>query len=240
MTNEKGGQLRVYPDAEALSLAAAELFAARAAPSTGRFAVALAGGQTPRRTYELLTQAPLRERVPWARLHVFWSDERCVAADDPRSNECMAREALLAHVPIPSAQVHPIACAGDPFAAAGRYEALLRATFAPAAPRFDLVFLGLGDDGHTASLFPGSPALHEKARWAVAARAPGGGPWRVTLTAPLINQAVLVAFLLSGASKAPALRAVLQGPRDPARWPAQLIRPVAGEVLWLVDAAAAG
>ncbi|HPL28084.1 MAG TPA: 6-phosphogluconolactonase [Anaerolineae bacterium] len=216
-------------------MAAAQLFAARAVRS-----VALAGGQTPRRAYKLLAQPPLCAEIAWGQLCVFWGDERCVPPDDSRSNERLAREALLDHVPIPESHIHPMRCSGNHAQAAAAYEEELRATFAgkDACATFDLVLLGLGDDGHTASLFPGSPALREETRWVAATESPDGLP-RVTLTAPFINRAALVAFLVSGAAKAPALLAVLHGPRDPQRRPAQLICPIAGELLWLVDAAAA-
>ncbi|MGO8761756.1 MAG: 6-phosphogluconolactonase [Desulfobaccales bacterium] len=234
--------IRVYPDLEALSRAAAALIAAQAnlaVAARGCFSIALAGGATPRRTYELLAGPPLMDQVPWDRVHVFWGDERCVSPDDPRSNARMAREAWLDRVPIPGLQIHPIDCAQDPAAAARDYEAGLREFFAGASPRLDLVLLGLGDNGHTASLFPGTQVLEEQKRWAAAVYVAQGDLYRVTLTAPLINQARLVAFLVAGATKAKILRDVLHGPRDPARLPAQLIRPHPGGLLWLADREAA-
>jgi 6-phosphogluconolactonase len=234
--------IRVYADLEALSRAAATLVvgqANQAVAARGRFSVALAGGGTPRRTYELLAAPPLVDQGPWDRVHVFWGDERCVPPDDPRSNARMARQAWLDHVPIPAGQIHPMDCAGDPDAAARDYEAGLREFFAGAAPRLDLVLLGLGDNGHTASLFPGTPVLAEHERWAAAVYVAAGGLYRVTLTAPLINQAAQVVFLVAGRAKAEILRDVLQGPRDPARLPAQLIQPQNGELLWLADREAA-
>ncbi len=230
--------LVVYPDLEALSRAAAELFveqARQAVASRGRFSVALAGGRTPLRTYEPLAEPPSRDPVPWDRVHVLWGDERCVPADDPRSNARMARRALLDHVPIPPGQMHPISCGQEPRAAAERYEGVLRAFFAEGPPRFDLVFLGLGENGHTASLFPRTPVLEERQRWVAEVFVAEQGLFRVTLTAPLLNQAALVTFLVSGAAKAAVLREVLDGPDDPQRLPAQLIRPTNGSVRWLVD-----
>ncbi|GFE60045.1 6-phosphogluconolactonase [Geobacter sp. AOG2] len=232
----------VYPDLEALSRAAADLFAERvgnAIADHGRCAILLAGGETPRRTYELLADEPLRSRVPWGRLHLFWGDERSVASDDPRSNAQMVRRALLDRVPVPAGQVHPIPGDRDPRQSADEYEELLHRFFAGAPPRFDLVVLGLGDDGHTASLFPDSPVLEERERWASATRRAGEEIGRVTLTVPLINQAELVVFLVAGDDKATILREVLEEYPDPRSRPARMIRPEQGELRWLVDASAA-
>lgn len=235
--------LQTFPDLESLSQAAAGLFARLAADAVnirGRFSVALSGGGTPRRTYEILAQSPFREQVPWDRAHVFWGDERCVDPADPRSNARLAREALLDHVPLPRTQIHPFLCHPSPAAGARRYEVLLQDFFGGAAPRLDLVFLGLGDDGHTASLFPDDPALEEQERWTAAVHAPGVDLHRVTFTPALINQAAVVAFLVAGAAKAGVLREVMQKPRDPRRLPAHLINPEDGELYWLVDREAAG
>lgn len=239
--DSKEVSLTVYPDLEALSHAAAELFieqACQAVENHGRFSVALSGGSTPRRTYELLSELPARNQVPWDSVHVFWGDERCVPADDPRSNSHMARRALLDHVPIPPEQIHPIPGGEEPRVAAERYEDVVRAYFSDRLARFDLVFLGLGANGHTASLFPGSPVLEERQRWAAGVYVAEQGLFRVTLTAPLLNQAALVAFLVSGANKAAVLREVLMGRTNPQRLPAQLIRPTNGSVRWLLDRAA--
>jgi 6-phosphogluconolactonase len=234
--------IEVYPDLESLSQAAAALLVEQAnlaVAARGRFSVALAGGATPRRTYELLAAPPLVDRAPWDRVHIFWGDERCVPLTDPRSNARLAKEAWLDRVPIPGNQIHPMNCALDPAAAARHYEAQLREFFAGQPPILDLFLLGLGDDGHTASLFPGTTVLAETERWAAPVYVPGQDLHRVTLTAPLINQAAVVAFLVAGGAKAGVLREVLHGPRDPARLPAQLIRPHHGELRWLVDLAAA-
>ncbi len=230
--------VQIYADLGALSRAAAEIFVARARRAVadhGQFSVALSGGHTPGCTYELLSRPPYGDQVPWNRMHVFWGDERCVPPDDPRSNERMARLALLDHVPIPAEQIHPMRCAGDAAKAAQWYEATLRAFFAGREPRFDLVLLGLGENGHTASLFPETSALDEQEHWAADVAVAGEEFHRITLTPPLINQAAAVMFLITGASKAGILQAVLQGPCTPHRLPAQIIRPVAGETLWLVD-----
>jgi 6-phosphogluconolactonase len=241
--NHGAGLIKVYPDLESLSRAAAELFVreAQAARSArGRFSVALSGGGTPGRTYELLAGAPFREQVDWAGVHVFWGDERCVPWDDPRSNARAAYRAFLSRVPLPGDQMHPLDCTGNPEAAAWRYEALLREFFGGGPPRLDLVFLGLGENGHTASLFPHTPVLKEQERWAAAVYVAEQDLYRVTLTAPLLNQAARVVFLVAGAAKAGVLKEARQGPTDPERLPAQLICPQSGELLWLVDQAAAG
>ena len=234
--------IRIYSDSEALSRAAAELFTAearQAVQTRGRFMVALAGGSTPRRTYELLAREPFREMVPWQQMHIFWGDERCVPADDQRNNALMARKALLDHVPVPPGQVHPMACNRSPLEAAAEYEALLRGFFPNGLPRFDLVLLGLGENGHTASLFPGTPVLEEQQRWVAEVYLAEEGLHRLTLTAGAINQAALVIFLVSGSGKAPMLREVLEEARNPRSIPARLIKPVDGELLWLADRDAA-
>ncbi|HEY8156452.1 MAG TPA: 6-phosphogluconolactonase [Myxococcota bacterium] len=243
-------KLEVSPSREALFEAAAERFAIAASEAirtAGRFHLALSGGSTPRGLYALLAKAPHAARVAWPRVHVFWGDERCVAPQDPASNQRMAHEALLDHVPLPGSQVHPIQGENDPATAAAGYERALRDAFAtPAGPprsapgaRFDLVLLGLGEDGHTASLFPGTRAVHEHRRWVVAERIERLSAWRVTLTPLVINAASEVIFLVSGRAKAAILRQVLCGPREPDRLPAQAISPSAGELRWLVDADAA-
>jgi 6-phosphogluconolactonase len=234
--------IRICADLEALSHAAAELFAVEALQSVqarGRFAVALAGGSTPRRTYELLAREPFRELVPWQQTHVFWGDERCVPEDDPRNNARMARQALFDHVPVPPEQIHPMVCDRPPQDAAVAYEALLRGFFDNWRPRFDLVLLGLGENGHTASLFPGTSVLDEQQRLVAAVYLAEEGLQRLTLTATAINQASLVVFLVSGYNKAPILRKVLKDAQDPHSIPAQLIKPVDGGLLWMVDRDAA-
>lgn len=234
--------ITVYPDREVLSRAAAVLFAEvaeRAVADHGRCAVLLAGGETPRRTYELLADEPLLNRVPWGQLHLFWGDERCVPPDDPRSNARMAYRALLDRVPVPAGQVHPIPGDRAPRQAADEYEALLRSFFAGATPGFDLAILGLGEDGHTASLFPGSPVLDERERWTMPIRRGGEEIDRVTLTVPLLNQAKLVVFLVAGDDKAAVLHELLEEEPDPCRRPARMIKPEHGELRWLVDRAAA-
>lgn len=242
--------IEVLPSGEALMRAAAARFVAAAAGAIGargRFAVALAGGATPRGLYALLATEAFARQVDWSGVHVFWSDERCVPPDDPASNQRMAREALLDRVPIPAANIHPIHGQDRPAAAAAACERDLRALFGtPAGPPrahpgacFDLVLLGLGADGHTASLFSGGSALRERAAWALAQRVAAEPPWRVTLTPPVINAAAEVVFLVRGPAKAATLRRVLEGPAVPEDLPARAISPHPGRLVWLADAEAA-
>jgi 6-phosphogluconolactonase len=230
--------IRIYKDYETLSRAAAEFFTQQSElrlKEEDRFSVVLSGGSTPRRTYELLAEAPFRDRVAWPRVHVFWGDERCVPAGDPRSNWRMAREALLDHVPIPASHIYPILCSQSPESGAREYEASLRSYFGGGPARFDLVFLGLGENGHTASLFPGTPVLNERKRWVSEVYVVEQALYRVTLTAPVINGAAVVAFLISGKAKANVLKEVLEGSWDPLRLPAQLVHPENGEIYWFID-----
>ena len=235
--------LAVLPSAAALADAGAARFVAAAGDaiaSRGQFIVALSGGSTPRDTYLRLGTEALVSKVMWSRVQVLWGDERCVPPDHVESNYRMARETLLDRVPVPALNVHRIHGEDDPATAAEAYEATLRALLlTPAGARIDLVLLGLGEDGHTASLFPGSAAVHEQTRWVMAARAGAASMWRVTLTPAVINAAPEVLFLVSGGAKAGILRRVLEGPRRPRELPAQAIAPSNGRVRWCVDAAAA-
>jgi len=229
--------LEVLPSAPALADAVAGRFIAAAGDaidSRGRFVVALSGGSTPRDTYRRLGSEALVSSVMWSRVQVLWGDERCVPPHHAESNYRMARETLLDRVPVPTANVHRIHGEDDPTIAAADYERTLRALL-----QIDLVLLGLGEDGHTASLFPGSAAVHEQARWVMAVRAGATSMWRITLTPAVINAAAEVLFLVSGAAKAGILRRVLEGPRRPEELPAQAIAPANGRVRWYVDAAAA-
>jgi 6-phosphogluconolactonase len=239
-------ELRVLPDAAALARAAAEELARRAAEAAavrGNFALALAGGSTPRALYSLLADPGegLRDRIPWHRTQVFWGDERHVPPGDPDSNYRMASEALLSHVPVAAASVHRIRGElPDAARAAAEYEEELRRALRPMpgeVPRFDLVLLGMGPDGHTASLFPGSPALAERERWVAAPFVERLGTHRITLTLPVLEGGRAVLFVVAGAEKAGVLAKVLEGGGE--GLPAALVRPRAGELVWLVDRAAA-
>jgi 6-phosphogluconolactonase len=230
--------IRVFKDLEGVSQAAARIFADiadQATASRGRFSVALSGGQTPRRLYEILSTLPLRDQIHWETTHIFWGDERCVLANDPRCNAWMARQVLLNRVPIPADNIHPIQGDLPPEQAAVQYESALRKYFGNQSPVFDLVLLGMGDNAHTASLFPHTPVLDEKERWVSNVHVPGQDMDRVTMTAPLINQADQVVFMVSGMEKAHALQSVLEGIYQPHDFPAQLIRPNGGHPIWLVD-----
>ena len=234
-------------DLEAVSQRGAEAFvriAGKAIAARGRFAVALAGGSTPRRTYELLARPPFAERIDWSRGHYFWGDERAVLPSHPDSNFHMANEAMLRPLGVPRARIHRMEAERDDLdkAATDHQAEIARVLGVPPdgePPRLDLVLLGLGADAHCASLFPGTQALREKARWVAPNRVPAPTASRITLTPPILNRAACVIFLVAGADKASALAAVIEGPRDPDRFPAQLICLARGNVLWLVDRAAA-
>ncbi|HET9363849.1 MAG TPA: 6-phosphogluconolactonase [Candidatus Angelobacter sp.] len=236
-------EIKILPDSAALNLAAAQEFgtaAEQAIAQHGRFSVALSGGNTPRSVYSLLAQQ-YKTSLPWDKIHIFFGDERSVPPDHPDSNYRMANEALLSHVPVPPENVHRIHAELDPEAAAKDYESQLRSFFQLANnawPRFDLIMLGLGDDGHTASLFPGSSALGENFRLVVPTWVEKKKTFRVTLTYPVLNHAAEVEFLVSGSSKAEILRDVLN-PSGSETFPAQLIKPDSGCVLWLLDQVAA-
>ena len=234
--------VRVVESVDNLARAGAAEFlecARDAEQARGRFVVALSGGSTPRRLYELLAREPFRRQIPWASVEFFWGDERTVPPDHPDSNFRMAKEVLLAPLGISPARIHRIeAERPDRDAAARAYETeLARVLGEP--PRLDLVLLGLGADGHTASIFPQTPAVRERVRWVVAHHVPALGADRITLTAPIINQAACVVFLVAGAEKATAVARVLHGPREPDLLPAQLIAPEHGRLLWLLEREAA-
>jgi len=229
--------------AEVAAAGAAEVLAraGEAVAARGAFALALSGGTTPRALYALLAEpaGAFAARMPWPRTQVFFGDERHVPPDHPDSNFRMAQEALLARVPIPAENVHRIRGElPDAAGAAAAYEGELRAVLG-SDPALDLVLLGLGEDGHTASLFPGSPALEERERWVAAAWVEGLGAWRITLTLPVLERAREVVFLVAGASKAEALRRALRGGAQPEPVPAARVRPREGRLLWLADRAAA-
>lgn len=233
--------IRVFPDKDALAQAAAARvveIAAESIAARSRFSLALSGGSTPRSLYALLA-GPLAARIDWSRVDLWFGDERCVPHDHPESNARMARETLTGRVPIPPAHLHPVPTELPPDRAARQYERSFRA-FDDAAP-FDLALLGMGADGHTASLFPAGPELEERARWVVPAIAPPAYTVRdrVTVTLPAINASAHVMFLVAGADKAPALTRVLgEHPGLADALPASRVR-CAGGVEWLVDRAAA-
>ena len=237
--------VRIFPDGDALSRAALDellRIVSDAVKDRGRFSIALAGGHTPAKLYQMWAQGGNGGmRTPWERVHLFWGDERYVPHDDPASNYRMARESFIAHVPIPANNVHPMPTGlPSPEKAAEAYEAELRRFFGAGAPAFDLQLLGLGVEGHTASLFPGSQALEEKDRWVAAVVAPAKPPQRLTLTLPVLNQARNTFFLVVGEDKR-KIMAALRGEASPgpSPYPAGRIQP-SGPVVWFLDKAAAG
>ncbi|UCD79728.1 MAG: 6-phosphogluconolactonase [Desulfobacterales bacterium] len=240
-------QIKVVKDLDEISrMAAAEIVqsADRVGTSAGPFTIALSGGSTPGELYKLLAGEPtVRDRLPWDKTHFFWGDDRVVPPDHPQSNYRMARDTLFAFAPVPAQNIHRI-CTEKPDAAlaAEKYEQELYSFFklkAGQLPRFDCILLGMGSDGHTASLFPGTDALHEEKRLVAANWVEKLQTHRITMTVPVLNKAALIIFLVSGREKAEVLKEVLEGEFRGELLPAQLIRPDNGRLLWLVDQAAA-
>ena len=238
----------VFNGPEAVARAAAHRFlsdAESAVASRGVARIAVSGGSTPKAMFALLASPsePFLKAVPWDRLQLFWVDERAVPPTDPDSNYRMTDEQMLSKVPLPGANVFRMEGELPPDEAASRYESVLRNTLrleGAESPAFDLVLLGMGPDGHTASLFPHTEAIHELGRLAVANHVPQKDTWRITLTSPVLNHGRDVVFLIEGEAKADVLAEVFTGPRDPERLPSQLIRPENGRLLLLLDKAAAG
>jgi len=241
MASSSEAHLEILANTEALAHHVADWLVATAAQGEGPFAVALSGGETPRRLYELLASRPFRGAFPWERTHWFWGDERFVPHDDPESNYRMVRQAMLADAPVPPGNIHPVAIEGlTPDEAALSYERQLKefygaSSLKPDRPLFDVTFLGLGPDGHIASLFPGTAILQERRRWVGAVIGAKPEP-RITLTYAALESSSEVAFLVTGAAKRPVLERLLR--RDP-ELPATHLRPVHGTVRLFVDRAAA-
>ncbi|MFL5383614.1 MAG: 6-phosphogluconolactonase [Longimicrobiaceae bacterium] len=235
----RSARVEAHEDAHAAARAGAEAFAAAARAAVearGRFSVALSGGTAPREMYSLLADDG---RIPWEAVHLFWGDERCVPPGHPRSNHAMAHDAFIRRVPIPAGNVHRMRGELPAEEGAARYREELAAFFGPGVPRFDLVHLGLGPDAHTCSLFPFDPLLRERGLTVAPAVMRELGEPRITFTFPVVNAAARVEMFVVGEGKAEVLRKVLRGPLDPFRLPAQLVRPVGGEYVWVVDRAAA-
>ena len=238
---------QVWPAAAEMAAASARLFAAtveQAVAKRGVARVAISGGSTPKATFQLLADpsGPFAKTLPWEKLQLFWVDERCVGPEDPESNYGVARELLLSKVPILPENVFRMEGELEPEVAASRYESTLRNVLkleGAETPAFDLVTLGMGPDGHTASLFPHTEGLNELGRLVIANHVPQKDVWRISLTWPVINHGAEVVFEVEGAGKTDVLAEVLTGPRDPERLPAQLIRPANGKLLFLLDEAAA-
>jgi 6-phosphogluconolactonase len=238
-----GTRIEVWRDLAEISERASELLigvARESASEKGRFTVALSGGSTPKALYGLLATEAKSSRSPWEATHVFWTDERCVPPTDSESNYRMAHEALLAHVNVPAEQVHRMRGEDDPQQAAKSYAAELEKSFGPGDPRFSLILLGMGDDGHIASLFPSSPALADKTHTVAANYVEKLPTPRLTMTLRTLNAAETVIFLISGPTKAKALLAVFDSKaKNDSSIPARLIKPNKGELIWLIDEAAA-
>ncbi len=239
----------ILPDSSNLALEAARRFAylaAQAIENRGLFTVSLAGGSTPGQMYEILSSEPHIAMIDWTRAFIFWGDERCVPPDHPESNYRKAKETLLDRVPIPADHIYRIPAELPPEQASEVYEENLLRFFSSLPDederrqaRFDLVLLGMGDDGHTASLFPGTPAIHENTRWVRAQYIDKLATWRITLTPAILNRARHIIFLVSGQAKSYTLPRVIYGTYQPDRYPAQVVIPSEGLLEWLVDEAAA-
>ncbi|HTX58012.1 MAG TPA: 6-phosphogluconolactonase [Candidatus Acidoferrales bacterium] len=241
MTRE-AGRLCVYGSPDEVAAAVADFFvrfAADAIDARGHFTVALAGGTTPKAAYTLLAKPPRSDAIDWSAVEIFFGDERCVPPDHDDSNYKMAFDSLLGTVKIPPERIHRMRGEGDPQAAALAYRADLVATLGD-RPRLDLVMLGMGPDGHTASLFPGEDPLTDDERLVRAVYSGSKAQWRITLTPRVLNAAHAVMFAVEGAAKAATLAAVREGPYDPVKYPSQIVAPADGDLLWLVDKAARG
>jgi 6-phosphogluconolactonase len=237
-------QIAIYPDTNTLSHEAAQYVVRLANESIvmhGRFTIALSGGSTPRTLYSLLGSTPYRDQIDWTKVEIFWSDERCVSPDDPESNFHLAQQVLLNSIPISERQIHRMpADQADRNAASQSYTEEMRRTFGTnGIPNFDLLQLGMGPEGHTASLFPHQPSLGERQRLVMPVSVPKPPPDRLTFTPPLLNAAHHILFLVTGDEKADAVHAVLEGDYQPEEYPAQIVRPTNGDVTWMLDTRAA-
>lgn len=240
MNNEN--KLRVFETPEILSEAAAELMvqiAANSLAERGRFVISLSGGKTPERLFKILAESPFYTKIQWANTFIFWGDERCVPYNDERNNAHRARILLIDKIPIPSDNVFPIPVNMEPAEAARQYEETIKDYFGNKTPGFDLILLGLGENGHTASLFPETEVLHEKTALVKQVYVEEQKMFRITMTAPLLNLARNILFLVTGKSKSEILKTVLEGPMETDKYPAQLIKPAVGDLWWFADKAAA-
>jgi 6-phosphogluconolactonase len=241
--------VQIFPDAQFLARAAAEhviQVANEAVRERGLFSIVLSGGSTPQMLYHLLSTEPYSESIDWSKMHVFWGDERSVPPDSPESNYGRAKAVMLDALPVLPENIHRVHTEFKPEQAAAAYEETLLEFFSSlpslrerGQAGFDLVLLGMGEDGHTASLFPGTPAVEEKTRWVMAQYVDKLAAWRITLTPALLNRAKKILFLVSGAGKSQVLQKVVYGSYQPERYPAQVIQPEEGDLVWLVDEDAA-
>ncbi len=235
-------KLHIYKSPEDLSIAVAEWvtdYIQSVLAKNNRFTIALSGGSTPQKLHTLLAASPYKEKINWTKMHIFWGDERAVSFTDDRNNAKMAYDTLLNHLAVPAEQIHVMRTDIDPEAAAAAYEKILHSYFDETDTSFDLVLLGMGDDGHTLSLFPGTEIVHEKTAWTKAFFLQAQDMYRISLTAPIVNKSASVAFLAAGKNKSKTLEQVLEGAIQPDLYPSQLIKPVNGELHWFVDEAAA-
>ena len=235
-------ELHVQKDSNAVSRELAEWITSNIESTLAtqdRFTWVVTGGNSPKHLYELLASSPYKERIDWKRMHIFWGDERALPYTDSRNNARMTFEQLLNHVPVVKEQVHIMRTDIGPEESATEYEQVLRQYFPAEGATFDLVLNGMGDDGHTLSLFPHTAVIHESAAWVKAFYLAPQEMYRITLTAPIVNRARKVAFLTFGSNKANALKEVLKGARNVDQYPSQIIQPASGELHWFVDEAAA-
>lgn len=242
LINAKDMTLHIHADAAEVSKQLAEWLTSSieaVLQKQDRCTWVLTGGNSPKALYALLATEPYKSRIDWSRLHIFWGDERAVPFTDERNNARMSFECFLDNVPVVKEQVHIMRTDIDPEASANEYEKILHSYFGATGQSFDLVLSGMGDDGHTLSLFPGTAVIHEKDAWVKAFYLEPQQMYRITLTAPVVNRAGKVIFLAFGAGKAHALKEVLEGAPNPDLYPSQVIQPVSGELHWFVDEAAA-
>ncbi len=234
--------LHIAPGAQALSLALARFIKEdieAVLKVRDRYTLVLSGGNTPKALYRVLAQEPYKSSIPWQKIHFFWGDERFVPFDDERNNAKMAYDELLNHVPAEEANIHIMRTDLSPEEASAQYTQVLNTYFPDGSATFDLVLLGMGDDGHTLSLFPGTKIIHETLKPVDAFYLEAQSMYRITLTAPIVNRAHKVVFMATGAGKAEVFLQVFRGERDPDRYPSQVIEPVHGELHWFLDSAAA-
>lgn len=239
---DHNNNIQVFQTATALTEAIAGFIihiAKKAIAAKGRYTMVLSGGHTPEQLYSLLAQPPYREQIDWDKTFIFWGDERCVPLEDKDNNAHMAKVTLLDHIKIPAANIYPILVDLPPAEAADRYERTISKFFNNEPPRFDLILLGLGENGHTASLFPGTDVVFEKTRLVKEVYVAEQKMFRITMTASLIGKGDNIIFLVEGAAKTDVLKQVIEGPYEPEKLPAQLIKPVHGHLYWFLDKAAA-
>lgn len=206
---------------------------------TDRYTLALSGGNTPKSLYHLLTQTPYKEKINWSKIHIFFGDERYVPFEDDRNNGKMANDILLRYVPIPEKQIHFMNTTFPPDQSAREYSKILHRYFERTTNTFDLVLLGMGDDGHTLSLFPGTSVIHEDKKWVKAFLVEKLNMYRITITVPVVERSAAIAFLVEGEKKAVTLKQVMEGKFNPDRFPSQIIKPLNGNLHWFIDESAA-